>query len=85
MCLGVPAKVIKVLGDKAIVDYGGVRKEVDAMLFPDLKEGEYVIVHAGLIIARIDEKEALETLKLLREASILVNKEILAHSRSKFS
>ncbi|RLE80592.1 MAG: HypC/HybG/HupF family hydrogenase formation chaperone [Thermoprotei archaeon] len=67
MCLGVPAKVIEVRGKTAVVDYGGVRREVDILLVPDLRPGDYVIVHAGAAIARIDEKEALETLRLWAE------------------
>jgi len=69
MCLGVPAKVIEIKdnGRRAVVDYGGIRREVDAFLMPDLKVGEYVIVHAGAIIEKLDEKEALESLKAWRE------------------
>lgn len=69
MCLGVPAKVIEIKdnGRRAVVDYGGIRREVDAFLMPDLKVGEYVIVHAGAIIEKLDEKEALESLKAWKE------------------
>ncbi len=69
MCLGVPAKVVEIKngGRSAIVDYGGVRREVDAFLVPDLKVGEYVIVHAGAIIEKLDEKEAAESIRLWRE------------------
>lgn len=64
MCLGIPAKVIKVEGNTAIVDYGGIRRRVDTLLQPDVKEGEYVIVHAGAIISKISEEEA----KIMLEA-----------------
>ena len=67
-----PAKVIQVKGLTAIVDFGGVRKEVSAILEPELREGEYVIVHAGVIISKMDEREALEQIKLLREVSELL-------------
>ncbi|RLE92769.1 MAG: HypC/HybG/HupF family hydrogenase formation chaperone [Thermoprotei archaeon] len=67
MCLGVPARVLEVHGRTAIVDYGGIKREVDILLVPDVKPGEYVIVHAGAAISKIDEKEALETLKLWKE------------------
>ena len=67
MCLGVPAKVLEIRGDTAIVDYGGISREVSVVLVPDVKEGEYVIVHAGAAIARLDEKEALEILEAWRE------------------
>ena len=67
MCLGVPAKVLEVRGRTAIVDYGGIKREVDILLVPDIKPGDYVIVHAGAAISKIDEKEAIETLKLWME------------------
>ena len=57
MCLGVPGVVVKVQGREAIVDFGGVKKVVDCFLVDDLKPGDYVIVHAGAIIAKIDEEE----------------------------
>ncbi len=57
MCLGVPGIVIEVKGHEAVVDFGGVRKIVDAFLVEDLKPGDYVIVHAGAIIAKISEEE----------------------------
>jgi len=63
VCLGVPARVIKINGDIATVDYGGIMKDVDAFLVPNLKVGDYVIVHAGAIIAKINEKEAMEMMK----------------------
>lgn len=60
MCLGVPGIVVKVKEKEAIVDFGGVKKEVDAFLVDDLKPGDYVIVHAGAIIAKISEQEYKE-------------------------
>ncbi len=62
MCLGVPGIVVEVKKDEkeAIVDFGGIRKEVDAFLVDDLKPGDYVIVHAGAIIAKISEQEYKE-------------------------
>ncbi|RLG02157.1 MAG: HypC/HybG/HupF family hydrogenase formation chaperone [Thaumarchaeota archaeon] len=67
MCLGIPARVVEVRETTAIVDYGGYLREVDIILQPNIKVGDYVIVHAGTIIAKIDEKEALETIKLWKE------------------
>jgi len=57
MCLGVPGIVVEVKDHEAVVDFGGVRKIVDAFLVEDLKPGDYVIVHAGAIIAKISEEE----------------------------
>ncbi len=67
MCLGIPAKVVERHENIAIVDYGGVTKEVDCSLVPDIKPGEYVIVHAGAIIEKISEKDYEETVEILRE------------------
>lgn len=66
MCLGIPAKVVEVRGEVGIVEFGGVRKEVDASLV-DVKPGDYVIVHAGAMISRLSPEEAQETIKLWEE------------------
>ncbi|MHA1590545.1 MAG: HypC/HybG/HupF family hydrogenase formation chaperone [Candidatus Njordarchaeales archaeon] len=68
MCLGVPAKVLKVDDHKALVDYGGgIKKIVDAFLVPDIKPGDYVIVHAGAIISKISEEDYREMIELLSQ------------------
>ncbi len=68
MCLAVPAKVISVSGDTAKVDFGGIQREVViALIENDLKPGDYVMVHAGFAIEKIDEKTALSILELWRE------------------
>ena len=72
MCLGVPARVVKVENLTALVDFGGVRREVSAILEPNLKPGDYVIVHAGAVISKIGEEEAVEMIKLWKEAFELV-------------
>jgi hydrogenase assembly chaperone HypC/HupF len=66
MCLGIPGKVLEVRGNVALVDFGGVTREVDASL-EEVAPGDYVLVHVGMIIAKIDEKEAMEISKLLNE------------------
>ncbi len=66
MCLAVPGKIIEIEGKKAKVDYGGIKREVDISLV-NAKEGDYVIVHAGFAIQVLDEKNAIETLKLFEE------------------
>ncbi|MDF2954796.1 HypC/HybG/HupF family hydrogenase formation chaperone [Candidatus Alkanophaga liquidiphilum] len=66
MCLAIPAKVLEVHGDRAKVDFGGVKRDVNVTLV-DVAVGQYVIVHAGFAIEVIDEEEALETLKLWEE------------------
>ena len=70
MCLAVPVKIVKKIGDKATVDAGGVLKDISILLLPEVKIGDYVLLHAGFAIQNIDEKEAMETLKLMQEAGI---------------
>jgi len=68
MCLAIPGKISKILDNNfALVDFMGVEKKVAVDLMDDLKIGEYVIVHAGFAINRLDEKSALETIECLRE------------------
>jgi len=74
MCLGIPARVIKVLGDTAIVDFGGVRREVDILLQPDVKEGDYVIVHAGAVISKLSIEEAKKILETWEEILSIMEK-----------
>lgn len=67
MCLAIPARVISIDGDKAQVDFGeGVLREVNVTLV-NAKVGDYVLVHAGYAIQLMDEKDALETLRLWNE------------------
>lgn len=67
MCLGVPAKVMERSGDAAVVELGGVRREISLMLLDDVSVGEWVIVHAGFAIERLSEEAALQTIALFRE------------------
>uniref|UniRef100_A0A7C5Z747 HypC/HybG/HupF family hydrogenase formation chaperone n=1 Tax=Caldicellulosiruptor owensensis TaxID=55205 RepID=A0A7C5Z747_9FIRM len=69
MCLGYPAKVIEILedGKKAIVDYLGLKKTVNVSLIKELAEGDYLLIHSGVAIEKIDEKEAEEIEKLFGE------------------
>ena len=67
MCLAIPARVISVKGEKAQVDFGeGVLRDVNVTLV-EVEIGEYVLVHAGYAIQKMDEKEAKETLALWNE------------------
>jgi hydrogenase expression/formation protein HypC len=67
MCLAIPALVKSVEGNQAIVDIDGVTREVSTMLTPEVKVGDYVLLHTGYAINVIDPAEAEETLKLLRQ------------------
>jgi len=69
MCLGIPGKLVKIIGTKGIVSFGGAKREVDLSLIEKPIIGEYVIVHAGFAIEKLDEIEAKETIRLLREIS----------------
>ena len=67
MCLAIPMKVEKVKGEFAIVSVGSVKKEVNISFIENVKKGDYLIVHAGFAISKLDKKEAEETLKIFEE------------------
>ncbi len=71
MCLAVPGKVLNIDSSvdpvMARVSFGGVEKEVCLEWLPDVKVGDYVLVHVGFAISRLDEEEAIETLRLIEE------------------
>ena len=67
MCLGVPMKVISKSGDKAEVKSDKTIWEINIGLLRDVKIGDYVIVHAGFAIEKVDDRRAKETLSILRE------------------
>jgi hydrogenase expression/formation protein HypC len=65
MCLAIPAKVVELRGgDQAIVDLGGVRKDVSVALVEGVAAGDYVIVHVGYALQKVDPVEAERTLAL---------------------
>lgn len=68
MCLGVPMKIISREGDSIVAEVDGVQKEASVMLLgEEVAIGDYVIVHAGFAISRLDEEYAEETIRLMRE------------------
>lgn len=70
MCLAIPARVAEVLeNDMAIVDVGGVRKTISLALVDGVAVGDYVIVHVGYALNRLDPEEAAKTLALFAEIS----------------
>lgn len=69
MCLAIPALVKSIAGYLAEVDIDGVTRQVSIQLTPDVKVGDYVLLHTGYAINIIDEVEAEETLKILKEMS----------------
>ncbi|MEU9127946.1 HypC/HybG/HupF family hydrogenase formation chaperone [Kitasatospora sp. NPDC048540] len=75
MCLAVPGKVLEIEerdGTRmAVVDFGGVVKDVCLEYLPDLEVGEYAIVHVGFALQKLDEESALRTLELFAEIGAL--------------
>jgi len=71
MCLAIPSKIIRIENNIATIDVDGVQREASLLLLEDPQVGDYVIVHAGFAINKINEEHALESLKLLREAVAL--------------
>ena len=68
MCLAIPAKVVQKLeNDQALVEVGGVRNQISLLLVEDVTVGDYVIVHVGFAIARLNAEEAAKTLALFGE------------------
>lgn len=75
MCLAIPVLVQEIKGSEAIVEIGGVRRNVSLVLTPEAVPGHYVLVHAGYAIGVLDEEEARETLKLFEEMAALEQNE----------
>lgn len=75
MCLAIPSKIVAIKNSIATLDVDGVKREASLLLLEDARVGDYVIVHAGFAIHKIDETVAMETLKILREAIALVERE----------
>ena len=67
MCLAIPMKLIKFEGNKGVVELSGIQKEVSLNLLTDVKVGDYLIIHAGFAIEKLNEKEAKETLSVWKE------------------
>jgi hydrogenase expression/formation protein HypC len=68
MCLAIPMRVISIDGDTIVAEIDGVRREASLMIIGDeIRVGDYVVVHAGFVISRLDEKEAHITLELMKE------------------
>jgi hydrogenase expression/formation protein HypC len=71
MCLGIPGRIVRIVDEQGLrmgdVDFGGVSRRVCLAYVPEALVGDYAIVHAGFAISRVDEKEAAQTLELVRE------------------
>ena len=79
MCLGVPGKIVEVHQQDDLpmgkVEFGGIVKEVCLAYTPEAQVGDYVIVHAGFALHKVDPEEARESLRLLQELAALVDEE----------
>ena len=73
MCLAVPSKITKIENGIGTIDVDGVKRTASLLLVEDAKVGEYVIVHAGFALHKIDEKTAMESLNILKEAAAFVD------------
>ncbi|HET9531386.1 MAG TPA: HypC/HybG/HupF family hydrogenase formation chaperone [Blastocatellia bacterium] len=70
MCLAIPGKIIEIVDEEnqiAKVEVGGVRRNVNIGMLDDVRVGDYVLIHVGFAMSKVDEKEAEETLRLLRD------------------
>jgi hydrogenase expression/formation protein HypC len=74
MCLAIPSRITKIENNMATIDVEGVQREASLLLLEDARVGDYVIVHAGFAISKLDEAAARETLNLVREAIAAVEK-----------
>ncbi|MFH0787977.1 MAG: HypC/HybG/HupF family hydrogenase formation chaperone [Pseudomonadota bacterium] len=75
MCLAIPSRIVEINDGLGTIDVDGVIRKVSLLLIEDPQVGDYVIVHAGFAIHKIDEIAALESLTLLRQALALVEQE----------
>ena len=66
MCLAIPSKITRIENNMATIDVDGVQRKASMLLLEDAAVGDYVIVHAGFAIHKIDEAAAMETLKFLK-------------------
>jgi hydrogenase expression/formation protein HypC len=67
MCLGVVGRIDEIDGEMASAEILGVRRQISIVLVPEIKVGDYVMIHAGFAINRMDEKDARETEELIME------------------
>lgn len=72
MCLAIPSKIVEINDDMATIDVAGVQRQASLLLIEEPSVGEWVIVHAGFAIKKIEESVARESLKYLREAASLL-------------
>lgn len=72
MCLAIPSKIVEINNNMGTIDVAGVQREASLLLLEDPQVGDWVIVHAGFAIQKVDEAAAQESLRYLREAAQLL-------------
>lgn len=72
MCLAIPSKIVKIENGVGTIDVDGVQRTCSLLLLEDAAVGEWVIVHAGFALHKIDETAAMESLRILKEAAAFV-------------
>lgn len=78
MCLAVPAQIISLDGMTAVAEMSGIKKEIDVTLTPEVAPGDWVVVHVGYALQRIDPQKALETLEAMRTAGNIGSEAVAA-------
>lgn len=74
MCLAIPSKIVKIDNGVGTIDVDGVQRTASLLLVEDAVVGDYVIVHAGFALHKIDEADAMESLRILKEAAAFAEK-----------
>jgi hydrogenase expression/formation protein HypC len=70
MCLAIPGKIVEIVDEEnqiAKVEVGGVKRNINIGMLDDLRIGDYVLIHVGFAMSKVDEEEAQETLRVLQE------------------
>lgn len=76
MCLAIPTRIKSIDGQMALVELGGVERQISLALTPEAEVGNYVIVHTGFALSVLDEDEAQETLRLFAEIGALADEDV---------
>ena len=75
MCLAIPSKIVKIENGVGTIDVDGVQRTTSLLLVEDAAVGDYVIVHAGFALHKIEEADAMESLRILKEAAEFAEKQ----------
>jgi len=65
VCYAIPGKIVKINGDYAVIDYGGVTKSANLSLLDNPGLGDYILIHAGFAIEKLDQQSAEESIKII--------------------